>query len=77
MFSRDLVAKCLGINLEDLSKLRENPAQFENLKDVVLGKQIKIDGRVVKNDMFNRIEFISNNVEELNPEMLLKELEIK
>jgi|SRR3989344_2762274 len=77
VFFRDLVAKCLGINLEDLSKLRENPAQFENLKDVVLGKQIKIDGRVVKNDMFNRIEFISNNVEELNPEMLLKELEIK
>ena len=63
--------------MTDLSKLRENPAQFENLKDVVLGKQIKIDGRVVKNDMFNRIEFISNNVEELNPEMLLKELEIK
>ena len=75
VFFRDLVGKVL--NVDDLERLRNNPADFEKIKDNILGKQIKVEGRAVKNEMFNRIEFISNNIEELSPEILLKELEIK
>ncbi|MAG45841.1 MAG: hypothetical protein CMH63_03670 [Nanoarchaeota archaeon] len=72
---RDQVSDLFGINPEELLKLKDTPGDVEPLKDKILGKQIKVGGRAVKNDMFNRIEFIANNLEELNPEMLLKELE--
>jgi ssDNA-binding replication factor A large subunit len=70
---RDAAANVLGKNEDELSSLRENPAEFEMIKTDILGKQLEINGRINKNEMFNRLEFVANNVEELNPEKLLRE----
>ncbi|MBU2634209.1 MAG: hypothetical protein KJ674_03105 [Nanoarchaeota archaeon] len=45
---------------------------FDELKDEVLGKQVKVNGKVNKNEMFNRLEMMSNNIEDVNPEELAK-----
>ncbi len=72
---RESACKLIGINEEELLTVRENPSKFEMIKDSVLGRQIKTDGRVNKNIMFDRLEFVANFVEELDPEELLKEME--
>jgi replication factor A1 len=46
----------------------KNPDDF---RDEVLGKQIKATGKVVKNDMFDRNEFMVNSLEELKPEEMV------
>ena len=66
---KEQAAKLLGV--DNVNKFKDNPAEFESLKNEALGRQVKIDGRVTKNEMFDRIEFVSNNVEELNPENIL------
>ena len=71
---RESACKLIGVNEEELLSVRETPSKFETLKDSVLGRQIKTDGRVNKNTMFDRLEFVANTVEELNPEELLKEM---
>ena len=55
--------------------IRDNFENFEELKKDILGKQIIISGKTVKNEMFNRIEFIVNSIQEINPEELLKEIQ--
>ena len=72
---RESASKLIGISEEELLSIRENPTKFEDLKDSILGRQIKIDGRVNKNTMFDRLEFVANSVEELNPDDLLQEIE--
>jgi DNA/RNA endonuclease YhcR with UshA esterase domain len=57
-----------------ISVIKENPAEFDNLKKTVLGKQVKISGRVTKNLMFDRLEFSAQTIEDLNPELLIQEL---
>ena len=63
----------LGVKEEELGKVRNNISTFENMKSGVLGKQLEVSGRATKNDMFNRVEFIANSVEELKPENILRE----
>lgn len=56
---------------ENANKLTENPQTLKNsdeFRDEVLGKQLKIQGKVIRNDMFDRNEFRANSIEELNPE---------
>src|SRR3989344_3777955 len=72
---RESACKLIGVSEEELLSVRENPSKFEKMKDFVLGRQIKTDGRVNKNTMFDRLEFVANHVEELNPEQLLQEME--
>lgn len=72
---RESAEKLIGVSEEELLAVKDNPTRFEALKDSALGKQIKVDGRVNKNQMFDRIEFIAGNVSELNPEELLQEME--
>jgi hypothetical protein len=69
---RDAAANVLGKNEEELSKLKDNPAEFEIFKNDVLGKQLEVSGRTSMNEMFNRLEFVANSVEELKPEKLLE-----
>lgn len=47
---------------------------FEQTKSEILGKQLRINGTVKKNDMFERLEFNARAIEELNPEDLINEL---
>lgn len=72
---RECACKLIGAGEEELLFVRENPGKFESLKDSILGKQIKVDGRVNKNPMFDRLEFVANSVDELNPAELLQEME--
>src|SRR3989344_9380122 len=72
---RESACKLIGVSEEEILMIRENPSKFEAVKDSVLGKQIKTDGRVNKNTMFDRLEFVANYIEELNPEELLQEME--
>ncbi len=72
---RENACKLIGISEEELLNVKDKPDKFEALKDSTLGKQIKAEGRVNKNAMFDRLEFVANYVEELNPEELLKEME--
>src|SRR3989344_416114 len=67
--------RLIGISEEELLSIRDNPGKFEALKDPLLGKQIKANGRVNKNLMFDRLEFIASDVNELNPDDLLQEME--
>lgn len=71
---RENAWKLIGISEEELLAVKDNPGKFETLKDSILGKQIKADGRVNKNAMFDRLEFIASDINELNPEDLLQEM---
>ena len=50
-------------------------SNMENVRIEVLGRQLLFKGKVNKNELFSRIEFMVNSVEEANPEVLIKELE--
>ncbi len=41
---------------------KDDPSSFEPVKHDLLGKMMKLQGRVVKNDMFDRTEFIASRV---------------
>jgi len=63
---------CLGeVQQHDLK------AKFNEIRMDVLGKQIKLVGRVVKNDMFARNEFIVQRVYDIDPRDLAQELLVK
>lgn len=68
---RDVVSKAVGVSDEQLIEIKDNPSMFETIKYNVLGRQLEVSGKVTKNGMFNRIEFVANNIEELKPEKLL------
>lgn len=63
------------LSKQDLESLKQNPEMFETLKDNVMGKQLVIRGRVTKNLMFDRLEFSANYISELNPDVMVEELE--
>ena len=48
------------------------PETFESLKEDILGKQLSIVGRVTKNTMMDRLEFMSVNIQELDPIKLMQ-----
>ena len=60
----------------ELDEIREKVSEFEYIKNKVLGSQLKLNGRVVKNEMFDRLEFVINNVEEVDVDELIEELEV-
>ncbi|MBN1157431.1 DUF2240 family protein [Candidatus Woesearchaeota archaeon] len=54
---------------EEMVSFKTKPEEFESMKNELLGNMIKFTGRVVKNQMFDRLEFIANNVvTDLNPD---------
>lgn len=69
---RDTAEKILGLNSSEVLELKDL-AKFEATKDKVMGSQLKLSGRVTQNEMFDRIEFIANRIEEITPESLIKE----
>lgn len=75
---------CFGDTVEQLTKmtkdalmpLKDSPGAFEDAKHELLGKIIRFTGRVTKNQMFDRLEFIANSVErDLDPEKELEALQ--
>ena len=60
--------------ISNINSLKENPAMFDEIRTSILGEQYKITGRVTKNEMFDRKEFIINELEELKPEQVANEI---
>jgi len=62
VFFKNQLERLLNKTPEEIIKYKDNPAEFEAVKTDLLGKQIKIIGRVSKNQMFDRLEFITQLV---------------
>jgi hypothetical protein len=45
---------------------------FNVWRKEALGKQVFIEGKINKNEMFNRLEFMARNIKEADPVELLK-----
>lgn len=66
---REQVKRLMGIeNIGDLK------VKFNELRMDLLGKQVKLVGRVVKNEMFGRNEFVIQRVLDFNPNEVAQEL---
>lgn len=75
VFWREQVQKLLEETHENILKFREEPDLFETYKSSLLGEMIKVSGRVNKNEAFDRIEFVANNIEKNpNPEQEIKNI---
>ena len=73
---KNQILNFLNIDEQKLTEYREKPELFEAVKTDMLGSMVKIIGRVVKNEMFGRPEFIANIViTDVNPEQELKNIE--
>ncbi|MDP3765841.1 MAG: OB-fold nucleic acid binding domain-containing protein [Nanoarchaeota archaeon] len=76
VFFRNQVERLLNLSQEQVMKFKQEPADFEAVKNDLLGTIIKVNGRTNKNSMFNRLEFVVNNVNiNPNPEEELKRLQ--
>jgi len=62
VFFRNQMENLLKKKQEEMLLYRENPDKFEDVKTELLGKLIKVVGRVTKNTMFDRLEFVSQMV---------------
>jgi len=63
----EVIAKMFHINEEEIKLLVDR-------KNEVLGKELLITGRVRRNKMFDNLEFIISDSEEIDPEKLIGEL---
>ena len=68
VFFRESAQKFLKKSDEELLAFREAPEAFEAVKNESLGSFLKLNARVNKNEMFNRLELVANGVEEAKPE---------
>jgi len=76
VFFRNQVERLINLNQEQVLKFRSNPADFEAVKNDLLGTIVKLNGRTNNNSLFNRLEFVVNNVDpKPNPEEELKRMQ--
>lgn len=55
---------------------RQDPSKFDSVKNELLGQIVKFNGRVNKNEMFDRLEFVASRVyTDLDPEEEIKRLD--
>lgn len=62
VFFRNQADRLLNMSHEDVLKYKTEPERFDDIKNKLLGEQIKVTGRVNKNEMFDRLEFITRLV---------------
>ncbi|MBD3313292.1 hypothetical protein GF345_02520 [Candidatus Woesearchaeota archaeon] len=75
-FFRKQVENLLKKSQDEIVEFRDSAEKFEQVKHDLLGKQIKIVGRVNKNMMFDRIELIAQLVfPDPDPEEEIKRLQ--
>lgn len=67
----------LGKTEDDMVLYKDNAARFEEIKNELLGEQLKLLGQVKKNDMFSRLELSVQMVFRANPEEELALMEKK
>lgn len=76
VFFRNMVETLLDKEPEQVQAYRDNPTGIEQMKNDLLGLIIKVSGRVNKNTMFERLEFVVRSVDRNpNPEDELKKME--
>lgn len=76
VFFRNHVDNLLSMSHEQILNFRNNPSDFEAVKNDLLGTIIKLNGRTNNNSLFNRLEFVVSNVDpKPNPEEELKRLQ--
>ena len=76
VFFRNMAEKLLKMAPEQMLKFKSNPAEFENSKNELLGTIVKLSGRANNNTLFNRLEFVVQNVDmNPNPEEEMKRLQ--
>jgi len=68
VFWKNQTNHLLGKTEENIVSLKENLSAFEGIKNDLLGEQFKLKGKVVRNEMFDRLEFSVQIVEKANPE---------
>ena len=66
VFFRNQVEKLLNMSQEQVLKFKQEPAEFEAVKNELPGTMAKLNGRVNKNSLFDRLEFIVQHVD-INP----------
>ncbi len=66
---RENVGKVLGLSSENIKG-----SDFNEIRADVLGKQLVVSGRVVKNEMMDRKEVIANDISELKAVEVVNEL---
>jgi len=75
VFFRNLVEKLLKMTQEQVLHFKSEPAEFEAAKNELLGTIVKLNGRTNNNSLFNRLEFVVQNVDtNPNPEEEIKRL---
>ena len=62
VFFRKQAENLLEMNHTKIMEYRTAPEKFEEVKNILLGEIIKIIGRVNKNELFDRLEFVSRLV---------------
>jgi ssDNA-binding replication factor A large subunit len=67
---RDNVSKLI----DNINEVKENPSMFEENRINLLGNQYLFTGKVTKNEMFDRKEFVVNSIEQINAEEVAQEL---
>lgn len=75
-FFRNQAERLLEKTKEQMLQYKDNPQSFDQLKTSLLGNIVKLVGRVNKNEMFDRLEFITQLVfNKPNPEDEIKRLD--
>lgn len=74
VFFRNAVLDLIKKTDEEMQKFREGPEGFEDVKNSLLGETVKIVGRVTRNEMFDRLEFMANRVSDVKPEDEMKKI---
>ena len=68
--------RLLNKTQEEILKYKDDPQSFEPIKTELLGNIVKLIGRVTKNQMFDRLEFITQLVfPNPDPEQEINKLE--
>ncbi len=68
VFFRDAAEKILGMKTEEaVERIRRTGDKLSVLKNIKLGKDYIFTGRVKKNDLYDRLEFVVDDVREVNP----------
>ena len=67
VFFRQQADRLIGKPSDEILRMRTNMQTFDSVKNDLLGKIVKLAGKVNKNAMFNRIEFVAQNVD-ANPD---------
>lgn len=78
VFFREQAEKVIQLSAEELEAIEEEK-RYEKVKEKLLGRELQLIGRVKKNLLFDRIEFIVSDAKDLNvseeSKRLAKELE--